>query len=410
MRTRTMLVGIVGLAVVAAGLVGALQVHAQTVEPVTDLQAVAGDVALLSTLQRLHVTQAQANQAADLLDTCAEARERARVEEERLLAEHADLLRTVRATLLAGNALNPEVEGAFGQLEQKLRAARAQGLKATAECGRALEGLIGPEQLARAAEAQRAARGAKVDARAHAKDPVELLTVLRQWTDEEYATKKTGIVDRVAGKEAAPEAKEKVAALLDEARGLGNADFDARKQALGAEIVALRAPTAKPEGQAAEDPFGPPPGGPAAPRAGKPDGKPGAGQDAGRLAVLGAVRKMDDAAYQRRRGEILDRLFEKAGVETPDAATTERLGALLDKVRVTPEAELRGAAAGMMAELREILPNLAAREREGAGAPERLAARGAAFPGGGLARLLMTGDVSNVAALLRQYAQNAPTE
>jgi hypothetical protein len=392
-RHKVTWLAMLGVAALALGLVGALGTRAtaqQAAATPGDPAQLAADAQMLTALQKVHLTGAQATRAADALTTLADAADKAQAEESRLLDENAALLASVRAGLLSGEELDPAMRMAYEALARDLATARAGRHKAQAECARLLGDLLTADQREMAALKLRAEHPGKGALRS----PADLLPVVRQWTDEAYAKDKASLVDRVVGKEATDATKEKVAALLDEARALDGEQFGARRAALTEELLALRG---DPAAAAGADPFGAPPA-----AAAKPAREP-----LGILAVARMVRKLDDAAYQQRRPEIVSRVLKRAGADAADQGVTEKLGALLDEIRATPEADLRAAAPDIGRRLAEALPGLdapRAKVRDGA------VDAGSNLVAGALARLATVGDPRHVADLLREYAEHAPTE
>lgn len=393
MRHKATWLAMLGIVTLALGLAGALGTRAtaqQVASAPDDAAQLAEDAQMLTALRKVRLTAGQATRAADALASLADAADKARAEESRLLDENAALLTSVRTGLLSGEELDPAMQMAYDALARNLATARAVRHKAQAECARLLGDLLTADQREMATRKLRAEHPGKGALRS----PADLLPVVRQWTDEAYAKDKTSVVDRIAGKEATDATKEKVAALLDEARALDGEQFEARRTTLTEELLALRG---APPAAVGADPFGPPPAAAAKP----------AQDRTGILAVARMVRKLDDAAYQRRKPEIVSRVLERAGADAADQAVTEKLGALLDEIRATPEADLRAAAPDLARRLAEVLPGLdapRAKARDGAGEA------GSNLVAGALARLATVGDPRHVADLLREYAEHAPTE
>jgi hypothetical protein len=391
---------VAGIAALASGLVGAIgtQARAQQTVPAPDTPAqLAADARLLTALQKVHLTSSQAGQAADALLVLAEAADKAGADESRLLDDNAALLTSVRTGLLSGEELDPAVGLAYEKLARDLGAVRAGRSKAQAECARVLGGLLTADQREMAARKVRSGRPGAGSLRS----PADLLRVVRQWTDEAYATDRASVIERIAGKEATDETRGKVAALLDEARALDGEQFEARREALTQELLALRAGGTG--AAAGGDPFGAPPAPGDAP--GRPDQR--AQSRVGALAVVKMVRKLDDATYQQRKPALASRLLKRAGGDPGNQAALDKLGALLDEVRAIPEADLRAAAPDLGRKLAEVLPGLGAAHADARdGAPEP----GSNLVGGALVRLAMVGDPRHVADLMREYAEHAPRE
>lgn len=415
MKRSTYWIGALGAAALligfACGLSGTARAGMQDSGPaLSAVGQLASDIEMLTMARRFGLTAEQATKAADALTALADARDAARIDEEKALADQAPLLEKVRGELLAGRELEPEVAAAYRAALESARAPRQARIEALRTCAEALEGLVTPEQLQAAASGLRA----QATGRAAGKQPADMLIVLRQWSEEEYTKQKPLIVDRLAGKTADETKKTEVGAFLDSVRALGNEDFEARKAELLETMASYRADAAAAEAPAAQagDPFGPAPD---RPRAAAGEGREGANrQAASAMWLVRFVRKMDEAKFAENKDRVVSGLLERAGGDNPPADAKERVTALLDKLRAAPEEQLKAQARELSGEIETLLPNLGkavegkARDlaaRPGAeGKPpiERAAAVA------GIGKLLLAGDPRHTAELLREYAASAP--